>query len=238
MVVVSGWPIVVGLGVVVMVMGFSMGVVSIFVIGMWVGFSGLVGWVGEDQVKGGWEVLDVEGSLSGGAMGVLVFIFMESCFFMALVASSVYSVEWWDSGEEVDMNEVPLLISLVLLSSGVSVTLGHQNLHLKKLEPAGVWIGVTVAMGFVFVVVQYTEWSNNWFGLVDGLGGSLFYLITGFHGMHVVVGIVLNFMLMVMVTLGGMDVVSSWKAEGVIWYWHFVDVVWLFVLLVVYWYCM
>nr|QDM37032.1 cytochrome c oxidase subunit 3 [Centrorhynchus milvus] len=237
MLVVSSWPLVVSLGVVFVMLGISAGYVGVMVLGASVALMGLLGWVGEDQVKGLWSVL--EGSCVGvGAVGVLIFIFMEFCFFVALVASSLYMVDSWDEGVKVDMYEVPLLISLVLLSSGVSITLAHQSMHSGLLWTASTWVFVTVLLGVVFVAIQYGEWGTNWFSVTDGVGGSLFYLITGFHGMHVILGVGLNLLLLCMVMGEGLSAGSEWKSEGVVWYWHFVDVVWLFVFLTVYWYCM
>nr|QKK36833.1 cytochrome c oxidase subunit 3 [Sphaerirostris lanceoides] len=233
---VSMWPFVVSVGSLVVVMGVisvgSWGLIS----GLMLVSVGLWMWAGEDQLK--WVGVVGEVGNSSGKMGVLIFIFSEFVFFFSLVVSGTYLVEEWDMGEVVDMEGAPLLISLVLLSSGVSVTVAHQFLHSGRMLEAGLWEGVTVFLGLLFLGVQYEEWISNWFEFGDGVGGSLFYFVTGFHGLHVLLGVSLNAMMVIMLVGGGCNEVGEWKAEGVVWYWHFVDVVWLFVYLVVYWYCM
>nr|YP_011002175.1 cytochrome c oxidase subunit III [Corynosoma villosum]WPN89827.1 cytochrome c oxidase subunit III [Corynosoma villosum] len=236
--VISVWPLVVSWGILMVVVGVCTGVLLGGVVGLMFMVGGLVWWVCEDQVKGLGSVLS-QYFLEGSGMAILIFIFSEFMFFLSLLVSSVYMVEMWDPIVNVDMYGVPMLISVVLLSSGVTMTLGHQMIHSGMGDKALKWVALTVVLGVVFVSIQVGEWYENSFSFFDGVGGSMFYFITGFHGMHVIMGVVLNSLLFVMLVyhLSG-GYISYWKGEGVVWYWHFVDVVWMFVYLGVYWYCM
>nr|AMK47824.1 cytochrome c oxidase subunit 3 [Centrorhynchus aluconis] len=233
---VSMWPFVVSVGSFMAVLGAVLMVSWALIGGLMMLAMGFGMWAEEDQIK--WIGVVGEAGQSGSSLGVLIFIFTEMMFFLSLMVSGVYLVDGWDAGEVVDMQEVPLFISMILLSSGVTITVAHQFMHSGRSSEAGVWGGVTILLGVLFVSVQYGEWRENWFELFDGVGGSLFYFVTGFHGLHVMLGLSLNLVLFVLLVGGGFSEVSGWKTEGVVWYWHFVDVVWLFVYLVVYWYCM
>nr|YP_011002187.1 cytochrome c oxidase subunit III [Bolbosoma nipponicum]WPN89839.1 cytochrome c oxidase subunit III [Bolbosoma nipponicum] len=236
--VISVWPFVVSCGILLVVLGLCCGVILGWVSGAFLIVLALLWWAGEDQLKRMGADFN-EYFLGGSGFAILLFIFSEFMFFSSLLVSAFYTVDSWDSLVEVDMFGVPMLISVVLLSSGVTITLAHQLIHTGIQKEAIFWVGVTVALGLGFVVIQGGEWYENSFSLFDGVGGSLFYFITGFHGLHVIMGVVLNSLLfMLLVFYLGSSYVSFWKGEAIVWYWHFVDVVWLFVYLGLYWYCM
>nr|UTM92289.1 cytochrome c oxidase subunit III [Bolbosoma vasculosum] len=236
--VLSLWPLFISCGILLLVLGLCSSVLFGGVVGLSVVILGLIWWGVEDQLKRlGSEFSEY--FLGGSSLAILLFIFSEFMFFLSLLISAIYTVDSWDSLVGVDMFGVPMLISVVLLSSGVTITLAHQMIHAGYIEGALIWVMVTVLLGLVFVSIQAGEWYENSFSLFDGIGGSMFYFITGFHGMHVIMGAVLNLILFMMLSFYlGMSYVSFWKGEGIVWYWHFVDVVWLFVYLGLYWYCM
>lgn len=88
---------------------------------------------------------------------------------------------------------------MVLVSSGVTLTLAHQGLLDKSMSGPSVvnWVVLTVVLGLIFEILQVEEWLLNSFRVVDGVRGRYFYFITGFHGLHVMVGVVLNIVVLV-----------------------------------------
>nr|YP_010258335.1 cytochrome c oxidase subunit III [Pomphorhynchus rocci]AFJ54219.1 cytochrome c oxidase subunit III [Pomphorhynchus rocci] len=240
MVVVSCIPLVVGLALFMGVLGSCVGVLLFPVWWALILSMALFAWYVEDGLGEGCESLGAE-SVNVVGMGVILFIFSEAMFFLGCLISAFMLVEggWGESWISVEFNEVPMWISVVLLSSGVSVSQAHNNMLSGNLGGALVWMVVTSVLGFIFVLVQVEEWSILPFSVSTGLGGGVFFLITGFHGLHVVVGTLLNVGVVAVISVGvGSGLMGGMKVEGVIWYWHFVDVVWLFVLLGLYWYVM
>nr|AFJ14710.1 cytochrome c oxidase subunit III [Pomphorhynchus laevis] len=200
----------------------------------------LGGWYIEDGLIVGSEALGAK-SVDVVAGGVILFIASETFFFLGCLMSGLMLVEegWNEAWVTMDFEGIPVWISVVLLSSGVTVSQAHSNMLKESAFSAGVWMVITVVLGVCFVLVQIEEWMAIPFSASTGLGGKMFFLITGFPGLNVVMGTLLN--LLVVITLSGgvsSSALSSSKVEGIVWYWHFVDVVWLFVLLGLYWYIM
>ena len=133
---------------------------------------------------------------------------------------------------------VPFLNTLILLLSGLTVTLAHHALK-KNLRPALVgWLLATVALGFLFVYFQIEEYKEAYqhLGLTLGSGiyGSTFFMLTGFHGMHVTLGAIMLTVIAIRSMRGHFKPEHHFGFEAVAWYWHFVDVVWLGLFIFVY----
>ncbi|CAM8316846.1 CyoC Heme/copper-type cytochrome/quinol oxidase, subunit 3 [Candidatus Methylopumilus universalis] len=134
---------------------------------------------------------------------------------------------------------VPAVNTLILLSSGVTVTFAHWALKKAQRTHLCVWLAATVALGALFVYLQageyhhaYTELSLK---LSSGIYGSTFYLLTGFHGFHVTMGAVMLAVILLRSIKGHFTKNDHFAFEAVAWYWHFVDVVWLGLFIFVYW---
>jgi len=133
---------------------------------------------------------------------------------------------------------VPFLNTLILLTSGLTVTLAHHAL--KKENRAGLilWLMATVALGFTFVYFQVEEYIEAYteLGLTLGSGiyGATFFMLTGFHGMHVTLGAIMLAVIMLRAMKGHFKPRNHFAFEAVAWYWHFVDVVWLGLFIFVY----
>jgi len=134
---------------------------------------------------------------------------------------------------------IPLYNTLILLSSGVTVTFAHWGL--KKGNRGQLILGLlaTVILGFVFVYFQVVEYGHayNELGLTLGSGiyGSTFFMLTGFHGMHVTVGAIMLTVMLIRSIKGHFTAEHHFAFEAAAWYWHFVDVVWLGLFIFVYW---
>jgi len=134
---------------------------------------------------------------------------------------------------------LPLWNTLILLSSSVTVHIAHTGLLNGDRKKFNLWLGITVAMGVVFLCLQVAEYYEAYahFGLTlaSGVYGSTFFMLTGFHGFHVFMGMtMLAIQLYRSVRAGHFTPEDHFGFEGSSWYWHFVDVVWVFLFLFVY----
>ena len=178
--------------------------------------------------------------------GMILFIASEVMFFVAwfwayfsasLFPSAAEAVGgvWPPKGIEVlDPFHFPLLNTLILLLSGTTVTWAHHALihgdrdGLKR----GLWL--TILLGMLFTSVQAFEYSHAAFSFAGNIYGSTFYMATGFHGFHVLVGTIFLAVCLKRTYNGDFTPTQHFGFEAAAWYWHFVDVVWLFLFLAVY----
>jgi cytochrome c oxidase subunit 3 len=178
--------------------------------------------------------------------GMILFIASEVMFFVAwfwawfdasLFPSAAESIGgvWPPHGMRVlDPFGFPLLNTLILLCSGCTVTWAHHALingHRDGLIK-GLWL--TIALGIMFTSIQAYEYSHAPFGFKDNIYTSAFFMATGFHGFHVIVGTIFLTVCLVRAYKGHFTPQQHFGFEAAAWYWHFVDVVWLFLFLCVY----
>ena len=134
---------------------------------------------------------------------------------------------------------LPLLNTLILLTSGVTVTIAHHALKENKRGVLKVFLALTFLLGFLFVSLQAREYGEAYGekGLTLGTGiyGSTFFMLTGFHGLHVTIGAIMLTVIWLRVLAGHFTPAKHFAFEAVAWYWHFVDVVWLGLFIFVYW---
>ena len=134
---------------------------------------------------------------------------------------------------------IPAINTLILLSSGVTVTWAHWGL--KKADRTQLILGLmaTVALGFLFITLQAYEYYHAYhelnLKLTSGMYGTTFYMLTGFHGLHVTLGAIMLFVVMIRAMKGHFTEEHHFAFEAAAWYWHFVDVVWLGLFVFVYW---
>ncbi len=134
---------------------------------------------------------------------------------------------------------IPAVNTLILLSSGVTITLAHWALKREQRGALAGWMAATIGLGLVFMVLQVVEFGEayNHLNLTLGSGvyGSTFFMLTGFHGMHVTIGVIMLSVILLRCMRGHFKPDHHFAFEGVAWYWHFVDVVWLGLFTFVYW---
>jgi cytochrome c oxidase subunit 3 len=134
---------------------------------------------------------------------------------------------------------IPAINTLLLLSSGVTITWAHWGL--KKEDRTQLILGLmaTVALGVVFLGFQVYEYYHAYhelnLKLTTGMYGSTFFMLTGFHGLHVTLGVTMLFVILIRSMKGHFSEEHHFAFEAVAWYWHFVDVVWLGLFVFVYW---
>jgi len=129
---------------------------------------------------------------------------------------------------------VPLLNTIVLLTSGATVTWSHSALKIGATGSCFTSLGITVALGFFFTLLQGFEYHLCSFCISDSAYGSCFYLATGFHGLHVIIGTLFLTLCLLRLTQFHFTPSRHLGFEFACWYWHFVDVVWIFLYLIIY----
>nr|YP_010833242.1 cytochrome c oxidase subunit III [Philine kinglipini]WFG53989.1 cytochrome c oxidase subunit 3 [Philine kinglipini] len=183
--------------------------------------------------------------VKGLKTGIFLFIVSEVCFFFAFFwayfhASLAPSIEigsvWPPLGiQTLETFQVPLLNTSVLLLSGVSVTWAHHAIEEADHKSAMTGLLLTLMLGFYFVWLQYGEYAETAFSIADSVYGSAFFIATGFHGLHVLVGATFLTVCFFRLALMHFDSGHHIGFLGAAWYWHFVDVVWLFLYVSIYW---
>jgi cytochrome c oxidase subunit 3 len=134
---------------------------------------------------------------------------------------------------------LPTINTALLLTSGVTLTISHHALRANHRTKAAMWLAVTVALGAIFLSVQAYEYTHAYselnLRLSSGIFGSTFFMLTGFHGFHVFVGAVMLAVVLARLLKGHFKPNNHFAFEAAAWYWHFVDVVWIGLYIVVYW---
>ena len=134
---------------------------------------------------------------------------------------------------------LPAINTAILLTSGVTITIAHHALKAGNRGILKIFLALTFLLGFLFVGLQAEEYMHAYkelnLTLGSGVYGSTFFMLTGFHGMHVTIGAIMLTVIWLRVMKGHFTPTHHFAFEGVAWYWHFVDVVWLGLFIFVYW---
>jgi cytochrome c oxidase subunit III len=134
---------------------------------------------------------------------------------------------------------VPALNTAILLTSGVTITIAHHALKKNQRGLLALFLGLTFVLGFTFLGFQIYEYTHAYteldLKLDTGIYGTTFFMLTGFHGLHVTIGAIMLFVIWLRCLRGHFTPERHFAFEGVAWYWHFVDVVWLGLFIFVYW---
>ena len=148
------------------------------------------------------------------------------------------SVEIMGASKTIYAFGIPLYNTLILLTSGVTITIAHFALVKDQKLKAIVFQFLTIVLALIFVMYQYYEYQHAYHDnltLSSGIYGNLFFLLTGFHGMHVMLGTFMLGVILFRMIRGDFSPKHHFAFEAVSWYWHFVDVVWLVLFVFVYW---
>lgn len=140
--------------------------------------------------------------------------------------------------EVVDPWHLPLINTLLLVTSSVTLTLAHHALKKARRPQVILWLATTIVLGLSFIVVQAYEYHEAYtelgLTLQAGVYGATFFILTGFHGMHVTLGSIILIVMLLRVMRGHFSARRHFGFEASAWYWHFVDVVWLGLFIFVY----
>jgi cytochrome c oxidase subunit 3 len=178
----------------------------------------------------------------GMRYGMILFISSEVMFFLAFFwaffdASLYPDTGVWPPADVVPFEafDIPLINTLILLLSGCTVTWAHAALLKGDRKNLIRGLGITIILGAAFTALQAYEYDHASFGFTDGIYSSTFYMATGFHGFHVIVGTCFLTVCWFRARAGHFTPEHHFGFEAAAWYWHFVDVVWLFLFICVYW---
>nr|YP_010222646.1 cytochrome c oxidase subunit III [Sastragala esakii]UCC46109.1 cytochrome c oxidase subunit III [Sastragala esakii] len=181
----------------------------------------------------------------GLKLGMILFIISEVFFFISFFWGFFHSslsptveigMTWPPKGIQVfNPMEIPLLNTMILLCSGITVTWSHHSMMESNHSQAKISLIITVMLGLYFTMLQAYEYMESSFCISDSVYGSSFFMATGFHGMHVIIGT--TFLMVCLMRHMKFHFSSNhhFGFEAAAWYWHFVDVVWLFLYISIYW---
>lgn len=183
--------------------------------------------------------------LKGLRWGIILFITSEVLFFFAFFWAFFHrslspSVElgctWPPIGiYAINPFSIPLFNTAILLGSGITVTWAHHRLILGRKEDGTFALAFTIALGAYFTYVQLGEYITAPFSIADRVYGSTFFVATGFHGLHVFIGTTFLLVCLFRHLIDHNSSFHHFGFEASAWYWHFVDVVWIFLYLCIYW---
>jgi cytochrome c oxidase subunit 3 len=166
-------------------------------------------------------------------VGMLLFIASEVMFFGGLFAAyfnarASFAGPWVPPGEhELELLPIALPLTLVLVTSSLTMQFGVWAIRRDDVKGLRFWTAVTLALGVIFLAGQLYDYSILGFGIGDGVFGTVFYTLTGFHGAHVFGGTVGLAIVLARASQGQFSVRNHVAVEAVSIYWHFVDVVWI-----------
>lgn len=201
-----------------------------------------------------WRDITREGTLQGLhsspvtvglRWGIILFIVSEILFFISFfwaffhrrLSPAVELGASWPPLSIAPFNplQIPLLNTAILLGSGVTITWAHHALLEKNLSQTTQGLCLTVALGVYFTILQAYEYWEAPFSIADAVFGSTFFVATGFHGLHVLIGTSFLLVCLLRNILQHFSPSHHVGFEAAAWYWHFVDVVWLFLYISIYW---
>lgn len=215
-------------GQIVMLNGLAL---TVYGTGKW--FIDLINESRERGFKEKVQVLDI-----ANRYGMLFFIVSEAMFFAAFFAAYFFlrghAFVWPPENIFTLDVALPTINTLLLLTSGATVTIAHHAIMDNDMLKARTFTLLTFVLGFIFLGLQMLEYSHALFDMDSGAYGSTFYMLTGFHGFHVLVGSLMLVAVWRRMNKGDFSDKQHFYFEATAWYWHFVDVVWLGLYLAVY----
>jgi len=247
----SPWPILTAFSVMSLLIGGVMYMHSI-VNGLFILLIGLIStiicmgiWWRDVIREGTYEGQHTSVVQIGLKYGMLLFILSEVMFFFAFFWGFFHSSlaptieigsEWPPrSIEPFNPLQVPLLNTAILITSGCTITWAHHSILSGNRKNALLGLEATLVLALLFTVFQVYEYGESTFDISDGIYGSTFFLATGFHGFHVIIGTIFIAVCALRLYMHHFTREHHIGFEAAAWYWHFVDVVWLFLYIMVYW---
>nr|AWN56317.1 cytochrome c oxidase subunit 3 [Nephaspis sp. DPP-2018] len=246
---ISPWPLLGSLSVMISMMGlikwFHNFKINLLILGMIMVFLIMFQWwrdVTRESTFQGNHSLKVS---MGLRMGMILFIVSEVFFFISFFWSFFHNslspnIELgmiWPPKSISPFNpiQIPLLNTLILLTSGFTVTWAHHSLMENNFKQTFQSLSITVYLGMLFTFLQMVEYMEAPFSISDSIYGSSFFMATGFHGLHVIIGSLFLMFMLLRLNLNHFSMIHHLGFEMAAWYWHFVDVVWLFLYISIYW---
>nr|YP_010531182.1 cytochrome c oxidase subunit III [Athalia scapulata]UXW93404.1 cytochrome c oxidase subunit III [Athalia scapulata] len=249
MVDVSPWPILGAFSVMTLMSGsiklFHQNSMDLFLVGLTSTLLIMIQWWRDVIRESTFQGLHTNKVMKNMRLGMILFITSEIFFFVsffwaffhaALSPSIEIGSNWPPKGiSPFNPMSIPLLNTLILISSGVTITTTHHSLMNNNKKETLNSLMLTIILGVVFTLLQAYEYNMASFTIADSIYGATFFLTTGFHGIHVLIGTTFLMINFFRIKKNHFSMNHHFGFEAAAWYWHFVDVVWLFLYLSIYW---
>nr|YP_010439965.1 cytochrome c oxidase subunit III [Mastax latefasciata]UTD45011.1 cytochrome c oxidase subunit 3 [Mastax latefasciata] len=245
----SPWPLTGSLGTMILVSGlikwFHQFNMNLLMIGLLITLLTMIQWWRDVIREGTFQGLHTYNVTMGLRWGMILFITSEIFFFISFFWAFFHSslspaielgMQWPPIGiKPFNPLQIPLLNTLILLTSGITVTWAHHSLMSNNYNETIKSLTLTVLLGIYFTILQAFEYIEAPFTISDSVYGSTFFMATGFHGLHVIIGTIFLLICLIRQYYNHFSQIHHFGFEAAAWYWHFVDVVWLFLYISIYW---
>nr|YP_008378718.1 cytochrome c oxidase subunit III [Abacion magnum]AFR77015.1 cytochrome c oxidase subunit III [Abacion magnum] len=245
----SPWPLTASIGALCLTMGtinlLHANQATLLLMGTIIILSSMYQWWRDISREGTFQGLHTFPVTMGLRWGMILFITSEVFFFIAFFWAFFHSSlsptteigSVWPPTSIIPFNpfQIPLLNTAILLASGITVTWAHHSL-MEMNHSQTMWaLTLTVILGMYFTALQAFEYMEAPFSIADSVYGSTFFMATGFHGCHVLIGTTFLMICLLRHLNNHYSNLHHFGFEAAAWYWHFVDVVWLFLYISIYW---
>nr|YP_010946666.1 cytochrome c oxidase subunit III [Margattea angusta]WGO57384.1 cytochrome c oxidase subunit III [Margattea angusta] len=245
----SPWPLMGAVSAMIMMTGlikwFHMFNISLMMLGMSIMILTMIQWWRDITREGTYQGLHTKFVVKGLQWGMILFIISEVFFFISFFWTFFHSslsptIEIGSSWPPLGIQpfnplQIPLLNTAILLTSGVTITWSHHSLLYNNFNQTLQALFYTIMLGLYFTILQAYEYIEASFTIADSIYGASFFMATGFHGLHVIIGTVFLIMCLLRHIFLHFSSSHHFGFEAAAWYWHFVDVVWLFLYISIYW---
>nr|AHH92978.1 cytochrome c oxidase subunit III [Lethe dura] len=245
----SPWPLTGAIGVMTLVTGlvkwfhnFNM---NLLILGYFIVILTMYQWWRDISREGAFQGKHTLLVSNGLRWGMILFIISEIFFFISFFWAFFHSslspnIEigaMWPPLNIIPFNpfQIPLLNTIILISSGITVTWAHHSLMENNYSQTLQSLLITIILGIYFTILQAYEYIEAPFTIADSIYGSTFFMATGFHGLHVIIGTLFLLTCFIRHLTNHFSKNHHFGFEAAAWYWHFVDVVWLFLYISIYW---
>nr|AOY39713.1 cytochrome c oxidase subunit 3 [Scolytinae sp. BMNH 1043001] len=245
----SPWPLLGSFSTFIMLMGFIKGFnyseYNLLMMGMTANSIIMFQWWRDITRESTFQGAHTMKVCKGLRWGMILFITSEVFFFLAFFWAFLHSslspsmeigLNWPPKGiDTFNPLEIPLLNTLILLSSGLTITWAHHSMMENNFTQTIFSLSLTIILGIYFSILQSLEYMEAPFSIADSAYGTTFFMTTGLHGMHVIVGTSFLTVCLIRLKNNHFSSIHHFGFEAAAWYWHFVDVVWLCLYLLMYW---
>nr|YP_010726210.1 cytochrome c oxidase subunit III [Diprion wenshanicus]WDY84659.1 cytochrome c oxidase subunit III [Diprion wenshanicus] len=245
----SPWPLLSSIGMMIMLMGmikwFNLKLMNMLILGIIIMILIFYQWWRDMIRESTFQGMHTSNVIKGLKLGMILFIISEIFFFISFfwtffhssLSPSIEIGSTWPPMNITPFNpyEIPLLNTIILVSSGATITWTHHSIMNNMKKESLKSLMLTMLLGMIFSFLQWYEYKEASFSMADSIYGSTFFISTGFHGIHVIIGTIF---IMINYFRINNNHYSKWHHlgfEAASWYWHFVDVVWLFLYISIYW---